>query len=277
MDIVNASQTFIETTGIFEFRGRNLLDVVSRSDLEKIYALRNQLSAEQKRKEPNYLPPILGRGDDLIYSLGFSVEDIARFRLDRQDHLNLVGNDGRSRSLPVSVGLAKAESFYFVVLVLNIDARAPYPSPSPRTREASLPYHQSHQTRNDHMDYAHHVGIGAHDHRHRPSEGFGHSRRPSGPPSHIPPGMAPGHSPRTPYSSISSRSDSIGSSHNSYRNDLPPNHRPQSHQSIQLPPLRGPELMFPPTIAAGRFRDDRLGRGGIERLLERPLGVGRTH
>lgn len=117
MEFSKISATFLEALGGANVVGRKLADVVSPNEVERVQNIRNQVLNEQKRREPNYLPPILGRGDQIIQALGFSAEDVGRFQIDHQDYLTFVA-DGHARPHHFRFGLAEEGSFYFVVMIL---------------------------------------------------------------------------------------------------------------------------------------------------------------
>jgi hypothetical protein len=141
MDFAKASPAFMEAIGQAELQGQNLGDVVVLTEREKVASIRGQLIEEQTRKEPNYLPPILGRLDSILQGLGFGAEEIGRFQLDRHEYLTFRAADGQPRQYPIRLGLAKEGTIYFIVMVLNIPARHAYPLPSsPAAREAAHTY-----------------------------------------------------------------------------------------------------------------------------------------
>jgi hypothetical protein len=108
--------------------GRKLADVVVPNEAERISNIRNLLLGEQKRREPNYLPPILGRGDQIIQALGFSPEEVARFQANHQDYMTFIA-DGHPRPYHVRFGLAEEGSFFFVVMILSLRYAPPPPPP----------------------------------------------------------------------------------------------------------------------------------------------------
>ncbi|KAI9171118.1 hypothetical protein HJFPF1_00598 [Paramyrothecium foliicola] len=145
LEFSKASPTFLDALGNVNIIGRKLADTVVSNEIERAVNIRNQLLSEQKRKEPNYLPPILGRGDQIIQALGFTADAIARFQLDHQDYLTFAA-DGHPRPHHVRFGLAEEGSFFFVVMVLGIrypptfspgyDMERPRLDPGPPTQHA---------------------------------------------------------------------------------------------------------------------------------------------
>lgn len=276
LEFARASETFVDALGGLMNR-RTLDDVVVPGEREKIAGLRNSILQEQKQREPNYLPPIMGRGDHILQGLGFSVAEVSRFRLDRQEYLTFVTAEGQPRVYPARLGLQKDGSFYFVVLILAIQPRPAYPiSPHERSGppgvygQTSTPAYPPHPP-----------GSMSHDlNRHRLSEAMSSQR----PPQPMPPGahvqspggispIGPPHSYsassrgaeypgppayQTPRSEISSSSQSQG----------PP--RPSSYQ---LPPIRPPSERDESSTGSG----DRLSRVDIGGLIEKPEAPGRMH
>lgn len=127
LDFIKGSMPFWDTLGLPNMAGRSLGDIVLPAELEKISAIHSYFNNEQRRREPNYLPPILGRGSQSIQGLGFAMEDFGRFPLSFQDHLAFVGAGRFARSLAIRAGLAKEGSFYFIVLLLTLPTRPPPP------------------------------------------------------------------------------------------------------------------------------------------------------
>ncbi|KAG8667096.1 hypothetical protein FPOAC1_011918 [Fusarium poae] len=141
MDFAKASPAFMEAVGQAELQGQNLVDVVVLTEREKVASIRSQLIEEQTRKEPNYLPPILGRLDRILQGLGFGPDEIGRFQLDRHEYLTFRASDGQPRQYPIRLGLAKEGTIYFIVMVLSVPVRHAYPlSSSPAAREAAHSY-----------------------------------------------------------------------------------------------------------------------------------------
>ncbi|KHN98079.1 C6 zinc finger domain-containing protein [Metarhizium album ARSEF 1941] len=101
LEFVKGSATFWDAAGLPNMAGRNLGEVVLPAELEKVSQIQTHFNSEQKRREPNYLPPILGHGSQSIYRLGFTVEDFGRFPLNFHDHLAFVGANGYARPMAV--------------------------------------------------------------------------------------------------------------------------------------------------------------------------------
>ncbi|EFY93417.1 C6 zinc finger domain-containing protein [Metarhizium acridum CQMa 102] len=142
LEFVKGSVSFWDAAGLPNMAGRNLGDVVLPAELEKVSQIQSHFNSEQKRREPNYLPPILGTGSQSIQGLGFTIEDFGRFPLNFHDHMAFVGANGYARPMAIRAGLAKEGSFYFIVLLLNIPPRQPPIPPTailPRA-QSNLPY-----------------------------------------------------------------------------------------------------------------------------------------
>jgi hypothetical protein len=130
MEFMKVSSTFVDAVGsIPELVGRTLSDVTTPKERDRIMALREILIAEQKRLEPNYLPPIFDKGEQVAGRLGLTSSDISERQLDRRDYITFVAADGHLRSHPVRLGVFKEATFYFIVLFLNLPTHGPYHSP----------------------------------------------------------------------------------------------------------------------------------------------------
>ncbi|VUC24814.1 unnamed protein product [Clonostachys rosea] len=272
LEFSRVSDTFNDAIGGLGPR-RTLEDTVAIGEREKVKILRNELSTEQKRREPNYLPPILGRGEQVLQTLGFSVDDFGKFHLRYSEYLTFVAVDGQTRVFPVQIGLAKEGSFYFVVAVLGMGNR---PQQPPLDRSAPLAY-------SPHGPPAY----PAYPQQNRPTS-VGHNRLSQ----HSPPlrqlpaapqslplhnrGMS--HPSGSSYSPFSNRHEYQGGpQHHTPRSQRPP--APQSHTpTYQLPPIRSPmERQAPPRDQDWYQREERTSRVDIGGLIEKPEGPGRMH
>ena len=271
-EFASASETFVAALGGLMNR-RTLEDAVVPSEREKVASLRDQVLREQKQREPNYLPPIMGRGDQVLQGMGFSVAEVSRFRLDRQEYLTFTTTDGQPRVYPVRLGLQKEGSFYFVVLVLAIQRPAYPTSPQERSGPPGIYGQPGYQPPPP--------GSMSHDlSRHRLSEGIMSQRQPQGMPPGAPlqsPGISPiGPHPPHSYSASSRVSDYGGPpSYQTPRSEVPSGSHPPGPSrpsSYQLPPIRPPPEREGTSPGSG----DR-GRGDILGLIEKPEGPGRMH
>lgn len=276
LEIAKASDTFIDALGGLMNR-RTLEDVVVPSEREKVSGLRNMILQEQKQREPNYLPPIMGRGEHVLQGLGFSVGEISRFQLDVQEYLTFTTAEGQPRVYPVRLGLQKDGSFYFVVLVLAIQ-RAAYPI-SPHERSGPPGAYNQPPT---HAYPPPPPGSMSHDlSRHRLSEGIP-PQRPTQPlPPGAPvqsPGFSPiGHHPPHSYSASSRGPEYPGApAYQTPRSEMSSSSQsqgPPRPSSYQLPPIRPPPERDESSSESG----GRLSRVDIEGLIEKPEGPGRMH
>ncbi|KAK0722167.1 hypothetical protein B0T26DRAFT_642510 [Lasiosphaeria miniovina] len=142
-EFAKSSSTFRDAIGRQSLSGFKLADFLAPGDREKASSLQQMVHNDQKRKDPTYLPPILGMGKDerVIQALGFSSEEISRYPLDWHEVVTFVGHDGQARQVSMQMGLVKKESVYFVVVVLSLPTRQfQYPTPSPNPREMSYSY-----------------------------------------------------------------------------------------------------------------------------------------
>lgn len=274
LEFAKVSPVFVEAVGGGNMEGRNLSDVVVPAERERVLSIRSQLLEEQTRKEPNYLPPILGRIDHIMQSLGFTAEDVGRFPLDRQDYLTFRSYDGQVRSYPVRLGLAKEGSIYFVVLLLSVAVRhqgyPPVPSPLREVAPGySAPPPQTHPA-----GYGPHTPVSAtfDPSRQRYSEGHRPGMTPGGPSS---------------YAASPSRQDYPGpQSYHIPRSELTtpiqprpapaPAPTPGSQQpAFQLPPIRAQADRGEAAGEQSWAREERPGRVDIGGLIERPDAAGR--
>lgn len=264
-----ASEPFLGALGGLHSR-QTLEDVVAPSDRDKVLSLKSRILAEQKQREPNYLPPILGRGDQILQGLGFGAGDISRFHLNHHEYLTFIRAEGQPRVYPVRLGLAKEASFFFIVLVLTFPGSA-YSSTSPHERTAATSFYSQPST--SQTSFSHLPGSMGHDlSRHRLNEGGSlPSRPPPGLSSQVRPGQTPGISTiGTSYSASQNRPEYPGPSYQAPRNELGPGSQHPPHSSYHLPPIRAPPEK---DIPAGE-RPSRVAIGG---LIEQPEAPGRPH
>jgi hypothetical protein len=254
LDFARVSETFVDALGgLRNFRG--LDDITSPAEREKVLDIRNRVYGEQKQREPNYLPPILGTGDQVLHRLGFTLEEVNRFELRHQDYLTFVTAGGVPRVYPVRLGLAKEGSFYFVVLLLGITPR-------------ELPNRSLHE----------HGHLGTR--RVETSIDLA-SRSGPGVAARMQPMQSPGISPIGPsaYSASPNRAEFPGSgSYNTPRSEMPPGLHQPPRSAFQLPPIRHP--LGRESSGGGQNwtqRDERSTRVDIEGLIEKPEGPGRSH
>lgn len=281
LEIVKASPSFMDIIGASDLIGRALPDIVVPSERDRVMALRGHLQNEQRREQPNYLPPILDRGHQILQGLGLLSEDLSRYKLEHQEYWNFVGADGHTRPCPVRIGLAKEGSFFFIAAVLSSSPLYAYPSPSPHSRDGPTVY--SAAPRTPQSAFTQHTPVSAtfDPTRHMLGESGPHAR-PSGPTSAHLVTHSPGISSGIPsYSPTPTRPDFPGHSP-SYtipRSNPAPTQRPSGQPSYQLPPIRARQEMDNPTSGARaeqpqqeaeRRRVDRTGRVDIGGLIDRP-------
>lgn len=282
MDFAKASPTFLDAIGAVNVTGRKLSDVAASTEADKIFGMQNRLLGEQKRREPNYLPPILGLGP-AFQGTGFGAEDVARFRLNIQDQLAFVGSDGYARPFPLSMGLGKEGSFFFIVMLLSLPPRYPLSfSSDPTQIPGAVSYHGTP----------------------RPPEGLGTRAGPG--PAFDPVRHRIGESPsdlRSPLSlqNLASQASPVtspgivspvspfGGSVSASRYSGPaeqPHHGPSvpggllpsfaGQQRFQLPPIRAhsEQRSSATTAGYGWRRDERSGRVDIGGLIDKPEDKG---
>lgn len=281
MQVAKSTKVFEETIGVQPVTSRNLQDIVSPSDRDKVFRLQRLFDDERRVREPNYLPPIYLKyeEDRVIQSVGFGPEDVRQPEADRSEMITFQSPDGQQRTFQLRFGLAKKESTYFVVVVIDVPTTPQpfHPSSSPYTRE---PYHRDPQ-------YGYHPQSGYQPShpptRFMPNPPYGEPQ-PSVPSYRTPGSLSSNMSPFLQASS--QRSDYVQGQSNPYQTPRSEGHiqgqsivqtqsQTQAHsqrqRDLQLPPIRdqrgGDEL-------SGR-RDDRA-RFDIGGLLENPDPSGRS-
>lgn len=302
LEVAKASPAFLEALGLVtphgsqQIKGRKLTDLIGPMDREKALSHQRQMQAEQAQREPNYLPPIYGKQEEdrVIQSLGFGIEDLSRFQLDRTELFTFQGAvDGQQRIFSVRMGLAKVESIYLIVLLLSVQPRTvPYPSPSPHTRDIPYSYGTQQQAQ---FSQPTPVSASFDPNRQRLSEGSLGPRKSSAPAQMISGGMGGmgslGGPPGLSSSSFSPNPGrgeysvaSVGPSFQPPRGEMMPQSTattrlaPQSQQQqpeFQLPPIRNPSQ---PSLASATSssdqlwppRDDRSNRVDIGGLIDKP-------
>lgn len=142
LEFIKASVPFLDAIGTITVTGRQLSDFVLPAEAEKVSKIVEHVNHQQRRREPNYLPPIMGNGSHTIHNLGFTVDDFGRFPLDVHDQLSFVAANGYTRLHPLRAGLAKESSFYFVILLLTNPQSHIRPAPLHHlpTPQSTIPY-----------------------------------------------------------------------------------------------------------------------------------------
>lgn len=268
LQIAKATQTFGEAIGVQSAVARNLHDVVSASDRDKVFRLQRVFEDERREREPNYLPPIYLKFEEnrVIQSVGFGPDEMAQLRTDRSEMFTFQGPDGQQRTFQVHFGLAKKESTYFIVLMLHIPATPQthhQPSSSPFSQESQHGYLTPQQGFSQipmASPFVSTPSLGE-----RRSEGL-MTYRPIGP-------MVSSIGPSTgvpPYTQSQTRPDySQGQTqYQNPRSELPQSQAQRQH-NLQLPPIRsqpGDDSSMDPI----QRRDDRSSRVDIGGLLEKP-------
>ncbi|KAK3487766.1 uncharacterized protein B0T23DRAFT_213901 [Neurospora hispaniola] len=143
LQVGKASKTFMDAIGRVSVHGLRLADLVVGHDREKVAYIQRQMVDQQRRNEPNYLPPIFGKAEEerVMDMLSFSLEEISKYPLDRQDILTFLGQDGLPRQLLLRTALSKRDSIYYVVLLLMSPVRPfNYSESSPSIRETTRSY-----------------------------------------------------------------------------------------------------------------------------------------
>lgn len=257
LEFVKVSSTFNEAIAArSSIIGRRLSDVLASNEVERTVGLGSVLVNEQKRREPNYLPPIFGRDDHAIQSLSFVQDAVAQIQLHIDEFFGFVTPDGHTRSYPVRLGLFKEQSLYFVAIVLLLPRerqfeRTPQYSlpPAPAALPPPGPSYDAVRRR-----YSDETGL----------------TRPNPPPSNQTSSKA---SPtQASYTPFPYRAEPQG--HGSYqipRSELPPTTQAAYQSSYQLPPIRQHADSSPPTGAeSAGARDERPHPLTIGGLIDAP-------
>ncbi|KAK3954634.1 hypothetical protein QBC32DRAFT_207385 [Pseudoneurospora amorphoporcata] len=268
LQVGKASKTFLDAIGRVSVRGLRLADLVVGHDREKVASIQRQMVDQQRRNEPNYLPPIFGKAEEerVMDMLSFSSEEVSKYPSDRHDILTFLGQDGLPRRLSLRTALSKRDSIYYVVLLLmNPSRQFHYSESSPGIRETTQsyqPYTQGPPVTTD-----------SGPRPPRPADsGYGEGAHgPAAPP--LPPSMA-GFGANMPSAYISSPSRT------EYSNVIPPFQIPRSElispsrpdplPAFQLPPIRNHQPnVIQPQEAQYRSREER-SRVDIGGLLDHP-------
>lgn len=294
-EIAKASPSFTDSTGLNNIVGRKLIDIVTSHDRDRIRKLETQIKEEQHAAQPNYLPPILDRGQQILQGLGVGLDDVRRYQLEHQEYLSFSSVEGQSRPFLVRFGLAKEGSLYFVValLTLTTSTRFPYPSPSPHGRDAVSSYHPQPHTPQAVFTQQTPVSATFEPPRSYVGDNPLIGRQPISHPSSLP-GQSPGLStgPSSSYTPTPTRPDFPGPSPTfQMPRSIAGANQASGPHSYQLPPIRTQSDEAQPRFSAGgdllrreplrdaqgheyraqrdRPREDRPSRVDIDGLIER--------
>ncbi|KAH8593409.1 hypothetical protein B0O99DRAFT_714630 [Bisporella sp. PMI_857] len=280
MQIVKVAHGFLETIGVPSAATRKLHEIVSAADRDTIFRLQRAFEDERRKREPNYLPPIVPRfeGDHgperVIESVMFGADELRQVQLDRNETLTFLSSDGQQRSFRTVFGLAKKGSTYFVVMLVHMPATPQMYQPSPsayssHSRETQYGYASQYgyqqisspQTYIQTSSYADPRG----DVAFRTPGALGQNIHPS---ANIPTGFTQS-MPRTDYSQGQAP-------YQIPRSEMPQAHtqvQSQHQRDLQLPPIRDQRGEIS-TIDPARMKDER-SRLGIDGLIEKPDSAGR--
>ncbi|OAA68907.1 Zn(2)-C6 fungal-type DNA-binding domain protein [Cordyceps fumosorosea ARSEF 2679] len=125
MEVVKVSASFAEAVGAGGYVGRRITELVAPETAEAMMEICAVLNAEQKRREPTYLPPIFDKGSEAARALSFASEVVGRLELNHQTWATFRAHDGQPRSYPVRLGLLKEGSIFFIAAVLTGQAARP--------------------------------------------------------------------------------------------------------------------------------------------------------
>lgn len=280
MTFVRVSPTFIDAIGGFNVKGRSLDEVLMSNESRKVSSLRDEFRDEQKRREPNYLPPIMAGVDEALQALGFSTEEVSRYQLGHHEYLTFAPVDGHPLPHHVRMSLAKEGSHYFVVILLNRGQQQfpylPQPQHAQDPRESYHPHSATSQLAFSPSS----VGLRTLDQAH---SRHGESALPTRQQSAVPAsqmGTYVGHSVRggtSSYASAASHPEYGGhSSHPSLQGEPLQAQYQGPQPPYQLPPIRAQHEQKPPQGGEqGWHRGERSGRVDIGGLIEWPEEQGR--
>jgi hypothetical protein len=270
LDFVNGSALFWDTAGLPNMIGRNLGDVVLPAELEKVTRIQSHFNGEQKKREPNYLPPILGNGPQSIQRLGFSVEDFGRFPLNFHDQLMFKSTSGYARRMTIRAGLAKEGSFYFIVLLLHVPPRQQQSSPAPTVPGAQTAL--GHKRPSPETAFAPRPPFDPI--RNRPSESPHVSSLAPEPARHIGgPASFIDHGSKyaaRQYEAARERHPYSGRSYHTSQHEAARPNIPGLQQGLQLPPIRSQPDRTPLGASATSNRSERSSRVDIGGLIDKP-------
>ncbi|KAM3456105.1 hypothetical protein MY3296_001974 [Beauveria thailandica] len=137
MDIVKASSSFREAIGATGVIGRRLMELVAPETSETMIDICNALNAEQKRREPTYLPPIFDKGDEAVRALSFAPEIVNRIDFKHHAYSTFRAHDGQPRSYPIRLGLLREGSLFFIAALISVQSRPLYQPAATHTRNVA--------------------------------------------------------------------------------------------------------------------------------------------
>ncbi|UNI21656.1 hypothetical protein JDV02_007628 [Purpureocillium takamizusanense] len=274
MEFAKTSPAFLKILGVASLTGRRLRDLVVDTDVDSVMLLQNRVVEEQRRREPNYLPPILG-GGPALQGLGFTATEISQFVFSIQDRLTFVCPDGYARQFGLHMGLGKEGSFYFVVMLLAVPHGYHYAQVQPSSG-ASVYSHSGSQRPPPTAratDPAHFDPV-----RHRLSEGSLQTRSSLGPNLYGGPDAlrtSPGSATLFSYatsgrSSIPSGASPTQTTYDPNRSQTPYSAEPARSHGYQLAPIRAQSEHRTTPVAQAWQREERPSRLDIEGLINRP-------
>ncbi|OBT65834.1 hypothetical protein VE03_05419 [Pseudogymnoascus sp. 23342-1-I1] len=118
--IARASPAFSHATGIPSPVARSLHDILAPASRPSAARLQRMFDDLRQAREPHYLPPIFGSGEEtrVIAAAGMTEEDVARVPVEAREVLGFQGAGGEVRAFEVGLGLWRREGIFFVVLRL---------------------------------------------------------------------------------------------------------------------------------------------------------------
>ncbi|OBT90609.1 hypothetical protein VE02_01037 [Pseudogymnoascus sp. 03VT05] len=118
--IARASPAFSHATGIPSPVARSMHDILAPAWRPSAARLQHIFDDLRQAREPHYLPPIFGSGEEsrVIAAVGMTEEDVARVPVEAREVLGFQGAGGEVRAFGVGVGLGRREGIFYVVLRL---------------------------------------------------------------------------------------------------------------------------------------------------------------
>ncbi|KAL5352115.1 hypothetical protein ACLOAV_002060 [Pseudogymnoascus australis] len=118
--IARASPAFSHATGIPSPIARSLHEILAPASRHSAARLQRIFDDLRQAREPHYLPPIFGSGEEarVIAAAEMTEEDVTRIPVEAREVLGFQGAGGEIRAFEVGLGLGRREGIFFVVLRL---------------------------------------------------------------------------------------------------------------------------------------------------------------
>lgn len=276
LDFVKVSSTFTEALSLPQtLVGRRFSDILPAPEAGRAAAMRTEFVNEQKRREPGYLRPIYDRGEQAVYALQFTTEQVNRVSFTKHEYWPIISVNGQVKSQALKFGLLKEGLFFFIVVYLSLPVDRRVRSESdPTQHHAVLEQPRSNPVAPGRLD--------PYDLDRRRSS---NESRSSYSASGIAPQGYPGSSPRiSPPQTLYSASSSTRKTYNMHtpsqvpRSELPKSSHFPSFSPYQLPPIRPqPASRDSPSVETDEQRENKRRRVTIGGLIDSPETSSRRH